>query len=459
MNIINSLKNIFFSQNDNKSDSNYIKVNTKTSNLNKIILTNFTKSYYKYIFKSNYKKKKEKNENKTDIIIKVNKLQKNNKEKKDQFNSRKNSVNKNFLYILKGAVYIIEDWWKKILDKKEYKKRMLHRNFSDKNYKIFCNKSKTTSMLISKNNSVNFKNLVKNNTEVINTNKITNENKSINDLNNFIYYRNNVIQKKEFKSVNLPKNESIFLEQNTYEDTLINSDSCFFDFTSNNNQTIKETIYIHNPHKNNIKENNITKRETNIIYPVKELNNLVKQDMKKYSQKNKIKENINMNKYINKVKPQKKSDTDNITILWEENNNRTLINTLEQNYALFNEIKKKIKLDSDILSLMQNNQLLKENPLDESSIYLNNSDLKQGELIRNVNVHIRLKKNCNNSNNSITIKNDDDQNISSFLNENKNQEKIKKSKGDKNNICKNYNDKNNHNKNTNKMKFENIYKN
>ena len=113
---------------------------------------------------------------------------------------------------------------------------------------------------------------------------------------------------------------------------------------------------------------------------------------------------------------------------------------------MFKEIKSKIRLDTEILSLMQNRELLKENPLEDSSIYINNSDLKRGELIRNVNIHIiqpgtkniSLKKNCNNTNISNTIMNDDEaNNFSSFLitnniNDNNNREKTKIIKKEKN---------------------------
>ena len=85
-----------------------------------------------------------------------------------------------------------------------------------------------------------------------------------------------------------------------------------------------------------------------------------------------------------------KLDGDKITIPWDEQNknNKTPIHSIIQNYELFQEIKSKIKFDNDMVSLMQNKNLLKENPFDESSIYINNSYLKQDELIRNVNVHI-----------------------------------------------------------------------
>ena len=155
---------------------------------------------------------------------------------------------------------------------------------------------------------------------------------------------------------------------------------------------------------------------------------------------NKIKEKKNKKVFVtkngNKISLKKDAEQDNITISWEEQNNKkTPNNSIEQEYELFREIKSKIKADKEMLSVMNNKYLLKENPFDESSIYINNSYLKQDELIRNVNVHIipqeikniSLKKNCNNSNNSNTIQNDDDEAPSSFLgNIYTNEEKDKK---------------------------------
>jgi hypothetical protein len=270
---------------------------------------------------------------------------------------------------------------------------------------------------------------------------------------------------KSIKSANLPKNESLFQEQ-TLEETLINSDSCFFDFTSNNQNSNEINYFMNNNIYNNLntKDNNETKRENNIIYPIKEISNIIRKDLNKRLERKVVKNNIRLNKG-NKISLINDSGQEKLTIPWEEqNNNRSNVNSLEQHYELFKEIKSKIKLDSEILFLIQNNHLLKENPLEDSSIYINNSDLKRGELIRNVNVHIiqpgpkniSLKKNSNNTNISNTILNDDDVNYSYFLNINNNnennQEKTKIIKKEKNNYGKYKNS-------SNKMQFENIYKN
>lgn len=100
--------------------------------------------------------------------------------------------------------------------------------------------------------------------------------------------------------------------------------------------------------------------------------------------------------------------------------------SMEQNRELFDEIKSKIKIDlkkinnerESEISILQNKYLLRENPLNESSIYIKNSDIKQNEFIRNVNIHIIPTKTkdviklnninnknilLNNSNNSNTI--------------------------------------------------------
>ena len=467
MNLIKSFKNLFSSPNNgNKSDSNYIKVNKKPKDINKKLLKNYSINYYKFLFKLNYRRKKGNLENKSGIIIKVNKNNKNNKDNKKELLQEKNIVDKNFFYILKGAVYVIEDWWIKILKKNEIKRRVIHRNFNNKNFQIFNNKKYSKTELISKNQSP-IKKVAKTKTNIINTNI----NKNINNTSckkNNILYRNYDVKgqkMKSIKSANLPKNESLFQEQ-TLEETLINSDSCFFDFTSNNQNSNEVNYFMNNNIYNNLntKDNNETKRENNIIYPIKEISNIIRKDLNKRLERKVVKNNIRLNKG-NKISLINDSGQEKLTIPWEEqNNNKSNINSLEQHYELFKEIKSKIKLDSEILFLIQNNHLLKENPLEDSSIYINNSDLKRGELIRNVNVHIiqpgpkniSLKKNSNNTNISNTILNDDDVNYSYFLNTNNNnennQEKTKIIKKEKNNFGKFKNS-------INKMQFENIYKN
>lgn len=115
---------------------------------------------------------------------------------------------------------------------------------------------------------------------------------------------------------------------------------------------------------------------------------------------------------------------------WEDpNNNMTPFISIEQNNELFNKIKAKIKVnlkkindeyESEEVSIIQNKKLLRENPLNDSSLYLRNSDIKQNEL--NVNIHInpiKTKKNnnaknykskmLNISNNSNTIQLEDEE--------------------------------------------------
>ena len=129
--------------------------------------------------------------------------------------------------------------------------------------------------------------------------------------------------------------------------------------------------------------------------------------------------------------------------------------------------------DLEIISLMQNKNLLKENPFDESSIYIKNSDLKQSELIRNVNIHIlpneikniHLNKNLSNSYNSKTIRNEDDDDIgisslmdSLFINEDYDFNDIN-TKQIKNNFYKINKGNIKITKKPSKPIFENIYKN
>ena len=394
MYIIKSLKNLFFSNKDNEIQITHLKDNRE---LNNILFKNFYICFHKYIFKSNYKRKKNKEKNKTEYKINNNEPQNNNNNINNEIlelDEEKKEVNKTFFYILKGAIYVIEDWWKKNLKQKEANNKILQRNFNNKNYQIFINKK------------IN-ENYLKTDLDINNFNPIKNFIKDKNLKNNNNIYRNENTNLKIIKTANNPIDINIFNQkENTLDETLINSDSCFFDFTIKNK----------------------TKRDNNIIYPVKEINLLWKKDINK-NQKN-----------MNKIPLKKEIEQDSVTIPWEQNNKRLSKNSIEKKYELFKEVKSKIKLNSDVLSLMNNKYLLKENPFDESSIYINNSDISQNDLIRNVNVHIMpfeiknisLKKYYNNnSNNSFTIQNDDDEIYSSILssiykNEDENINHIKK---------------------------------
>ena len=178
MDVIKSLKNLFF--NGNKNKDQILNKNKRQIEFNE----EYSIEYYKNIFKSNYRLKKlnkidieinqnfinpnkEKKENLSILKIKVNKCKKNDlsnfsinlKENKNEkifkkatlspVNKSKLKLNENnydsntsFFYILKGAVLIIEDWWKKILKIKNKNKIIIKRCINNKNYKIFSNKNK-----------------------------------------------------------------------------------------------------------------------------------------------------------------------------------------------------------------------------------------------------------------------------------------------------------------------------
>ena len=204
----------------------------------------------------------------------------------------------------------------------------------------------------------------------------------------------------------------------------------------------------------NEKDNIETKRESSIIYPMNEIEHLVIEDicsnldnhLKKKIEKEKNLVNyynLAKNKIVknktnkindsseNKNNKEKENEINKISIPWEDpNNNMTPFISIEQNKELFNEIKSKIKVNlkkindenESEISIMQNKYLLRENPFNDSSIYIKNSDIKQNELIRNVNIHIiptktkeiinleKLRdKKLNNSNNSNTIINTEDE--------------------------------------------------
>ena len=169
MDVIKSIKTFLFSDNENKHQTINNKNNEIRSN------KDFTNEYYKIIFKLNYNNKKklnkdeygdnkifinflkQKEEKQSGLKIKVNKCNynsqiniksfiKDNKNekifKKTKFstiNKTKLNLNENyissnisFFYILKGAVIIIEDWWKEILIRKRNNKIILKRNIKIK---------------------------------------------------------------------------------------------------------------------------------------------------------------------------------------------------------------------------------------------------------------------------------------------------------------------------------------
>ena len=566
MDVINSIKKLIFNKDDNVNNiSKHIKEEKKVKE------DDYHINYYKYLFKSNYKKKKsnETNNNNNltyinlkqkqlspELKIKVNKCLKYDKPHLNK-NQAKADNNISFFYILKGAIFIIEDWWKQILIHKINNKNIIKRNIKSKNYKLFSKKNYKKSKNNSKSlNNINLIKVQKDNNNIkiksINKNKekisdIIIFNRNIENNKNNMLINNNKKKNTVYKSVNINdikvknKINEIFDNQSQkdsyLEETVINSDSGFCEFTTdgknkNNDSEIinkekkkinkilefdeeirKRKIYSSdniNTKNNAIKDNNDnieTKRENSIIYPMNEIEHLILEDMcsdldnllkKNIEKEKKIIEKYNYIEKNKKIKSNrnnnnKEMETNKISIPWEDpNNNMTPFISIEQNNDLFNEIKSKIKVnlknvndenESEEISMIQNKQLLRENPLNDSSIYLRNSDIKQNELIRNVNIHIiptKIKKNnninqnknkmLNNSNNSNTILLEDedcgfselinisdsknDGHMSSFFNSvNKNRDtENEKGKNDAKRKIKDY-DK------TNLKIFENVYKN
>ncbi len=541
MDVINSIKKIIFNNKDDNSEKNVSKNENENKKEEKKIREDDNHiNYYKYLFKSNYKRKKsnktnnininnnltfdiykqkQKEEFSTEQKIKVNKCAKN---EKTQFNKNKLNISENininantsFFYILKGAIFIIEDWWKKILIHNINNKNIIKRNINSKNYQIFSkkyikiklknnsktpmninlinnnntktkpinkNKEKMSNIIIySKNIENNKKNMMKNNNN--NDKKDKNKNKKKKIIYKSVNINDIKMKKKlnELFENNKSDNQNPKDSYSYLEDTVINSDSGYYEFTTDNknndseiinkekmkiNKIIefdeeirKRKIYssdkINNTKKNTLKESNDnmdTKRENSIIYPMNEIEHLILEDMcsnldnhvkKNLEKEKKIiekYEKFEKNKNFLKKKNNKKCgnesgvDTNKINMPWEDpNNNMTPFISIEQNNnELFNEIKAKIKVnlkkindeyESEEVSIIQNKKLLRENPLNDSSIYLRNSDIKQNELIRNVNIHIiptKTKKNnnaknyksklLNNSNNSNTIQLEDEE--------------------------------------------------
>ena len=513
MDFIKSIKKLIFNENDNK---NKIKISNKSQNKPN---DDYPMEYYKYIFKSNYKSKKLK-EKKDESLVKIikpkeqinlnmkNKVNKRDKNENIICDTNSNILsNKNekiikipelspiknrnfelylenynpnisFFYILKGAVLIIEEWWKIILIKKNKNKIIIKRCINNKNNKLFsknyCDISKTHI------NSIIDKKYLKTN------NRVNRKKNNLIDIEKHKQYKINPF--KSSNSLNIKPKKNIFekienIKESFMEETVANFDSVFYEFDEKENNQSKEKekikkimkfdeeirnrkIYSSNKINNNrkrlIKENHRnykdicdaieTKRESSIIYPINEIEHIVIEDIfknidkkvKKSIEKGKIKDYCNISKskriktknQINKInnnndstekKFQIEKGKKKIEIPWEDlNNNMTPFISIEQNRELFDEIKSKIKIDlkkinderESEISILQNKYLLRENPLNESSIYIKNSDIKQNEFIRNVNIHIIPTKTkdviklnnindknmlLNNSNNSNTI--------------------------------------------------------
>ena len=318
-----------------------------------------------------------------------------------------------------------------------------------------------------------------------NRNNISQNNNNILTLQNKYKYFKTANSLKIAPKMNLNESidKENYQKDSYLEDTVNNFDSFYYEFSDNkkNENAIinkekekikkimkfdeeirKRKIYssdkIYDNKNNNIidneKDNIETKRESSIIYPMNEIEHLVIEDicsnldnhLKKKIEKEKNLVNyynLAKNKIVknktnkindsseNKNNKEKENELNKISIPWEDpNNNMTPFISIEQNKELFNEIKSKIKVNlkkindenESEISIMQNKYLLRENPFNDSSIYIKNSDIKQNELIRNVNIHIiptktkeiinleKLKdKKLNNSNNSNTIINTEDE--------------------------------------------------
>ena len=483
MDFIKSIKKFIFNENNNKNE---IKNSNKSENKTN---DDYPMEYYKYIFKSNYKSKKlkekmdqsinkiikKKEQINLNIEIKVNKCNKkensiyitnsnihDNKNEKiiktPEFSPIKNrkfelylenyNPNVSFFYILKGAVLIIEEWWKIILIKKNKNKNIIKRCINNKNNELFSKnnwvKSKTHI------NSITDKKYLKSN------NRVNRNIKNVIDIEKKKQYK--IYPFKSSNSLNIKPKKNIFekVENNKesfMEETVANFDSVFYAFDEKENKQSKEKekfkkimkfdeeiknrkIYSSNKiidnHKKLIKENDRnykdigdvieTKRESSIIYPINEIeqhiviedifkniDKKVKKSIEKDKKKDfcniskskriKTKNKINLlNNMINNDSTEKNYQIEKgrkkIEIPWEDlNNNMTPFISIEQNRELFDEIKLKIKIDlkkksdesESEISILQNKYLLRENPLNESSIYIKNSDIKQNEFIRNVN--------------------------------------------------------------------------
>ena len=140
MNVINAIKKFFSNKKINEGNKTHKKyTENKLSN-----------NYYKDIFKQNYRKKKTKN-----------KSGKNNELTESYYSPKKQH---NFLNILKGAVLIIEDFWKKYLSHKFKSYEAI--KLSGKKYKsAFFQKDNYMKRRINNNNYKNdTKNLYEENT-------------------------------------------------------------------------------------------------------------------------------------------------------------------------------------------------------------------------------------------------------------------------------------------------------
>jgi hypothetical protein len=332
MDFIKSIKKLIFNENDNK---NKIKISNKSQNKPN---DDYPMEYYKYIFKSNYKSKKLK-EKKDESLVKIikpkeqinlnmkNKVNKRDKNENIICDTNSNILsNKNekiikipelspiknrnfelylenynpnisFFYILKGAVLIIEEWWKIILIKKNKNKIVIKRCINNKNNKLFsknyCDISKTHI------NSIIDKKYLKTN------NRVNRKKNNLIDIEKHKQYKINPF--KSSNSLNIKPKKNIFekienIKESFMEETVANFDSVFYEFDEKENNQSKEKekitkimkfdeeirnrkIYSSNKINNNrkrlIKENHRnykdicdaieTKRESSIIYPIKSL--------------------------------------------------------------------------------------------------------------------------------------------------------------------------------------------
>ena len=248
------------------------------------------------------------------------------KKNKSKNNIDSNAINFNDkVYILKGAIIIIEDWWKNI----KYRRKIMKsrkfkngRNIYDKNSEL-DRKTKTININIEPNEIKSEKLLSKININI---------NKEINSSNN------NLIHQRPRKRPSKPKIESSYtVDSNNFEKTSSNIN--FAKFSNNNfNKSTELNSNKFNSYKNI--ESTLKNQKQEIL-----IDNRILSDKEK--KKNKVSSNIKLNKKANtrnvNIRNKKKEQINNNTSksISNINNNSIIIESINKIKAkIYNAINK-----------------------------------------------------------------------------------------------------------------------
>ena len=343
----------------------------------------------------------------------------NSKNKNDKEKDLKKLAEK--IYILKGAILIIEDWWKKIKLQRKKRKEEEEKRL-DKNNLYYINM----------NGNLKENNINNNFNEKIQKNKYL-----LNDINQMLKLNEN----NNFKKANLNNNEKIIKnsKRTSNKNKIINDKGTNKNFSGSNistnhgsSETIKEKIY-HDLNSGNNNKEQIYKKTLN-IYKSKDFNKKLIKNKSLRSNYNKI-NNFKVNNLIKKKYTTESvyQSTDIEKFYNSMNSSQTKTN---QSYVKVNNKKegelfiktnnvdidiKNTKLNRDIMQISENNNN-NNNKKDNNSVSLDLKNKSNSTNHDEIGLLIDKKKmNYIKNNNKVNKENDNNKNVL-FKNNKKNKQ-------------------------------------